>query len=602
MYCRLVFIFSIFLYNYCFYFPTLWAIRDTQVQGNDTLTVCTPQNPNLQEAQAAPAASSNPLPSAESALSVLSLPDDMLGLIFEFYSMDADGGVDTLDMVRWSKVCKRFKYIYDQHIFSLLDTLHLRSLASLDSFIAPNSSGTRPIDCFSGNIILAPQIVRSLLQQQKATAQAMSDPEDMESTVTEPSATITPKTALMLADVEQAMQAHYDRGNSLSLSVQNEENKTKYEEIAPFACLPVTDLKIGEKGLVYFEPLNLFTHLTTLSVTTEHSESTLLFEQLKNVKSLTLHKCDWETLNGFGHCESLDFLNVYNHKFLTNLGDIGQSKTLRKVVLSHLPRLESLEALGLLENLQEVYIQKLGNLHSVEPLLQCPQLTKLTLYNLELPEIPFLTKPTNLRCLEVTGWKFDNTLQITASNLQQINIRRCDIRKIILAECFKDRSNPADRTLRIDDCRHLTQIDGLNNCQDFTFLSLQNNCVLEVFGPCAPFAHLDLTACPQLMPTASWLQVQHLINSRVLPLFDPVPEQQRLVHLELKEDAARDPDLLLKLQQLTALKRLVLDRKPQNMAAIRAFCKEKNITMLLDDINGYGPEPFSLNDEVPNEG
>lgn len=491
----------------------LRAVKPPQASGNDTPAVSTSQQPSLQDTEATLVAPGNVVPEEASPFPLLRLPDDMLAVVFEFYCMEGDDNIDLPEVVQWRAVCTRFRHVFDQNIVWLIQEMKLPSLVTLQSFMTPNSLGVRPIDNFSGKIQLYHTAANDLLQQQTPAEQTTSTQEVVAetplATVVEAAAKKAAPPPPTLADIQKALKASNKRGNSLRLTLPDQADNTTLTGNVPFATLlPLTSLTLMGNQLVHVEALNLFAQLTELYLITPHLQSIEVLRHLQQLRILSLRKChSLNTLNGVGAFQSLEKLIVVRSDGLTSLGDVGQSTTLRHINLFNLPRLANIEALRLLQSLQKLYLRNLPALPHIDNLLQCPQLKKLFLMSLNLPKIPFLTAPTHLQSLTMSRLEnLDDTLRVTAPNLKEINLFRCNVAKIIFPNCAENTFNPTIQTLRtlnIRNCAHLKQVEGLNHCKDFTSLPLNDNPALETFGLCTPFAHLDLTACPQLRPTAS---------------------------------------------------------------------------------------------------
>ena len=612
MFCRLFVTLLCLLCSQSLFIEMLRAVKPPQASGNDALAVVPCQQPNLQNTEAALVAPGNLVPEEEEEPSpLLKLPDEILGLIFEFYCMEGDDDVYLPEVVQWRKVCNKLRRVYDQNIFWLIKEVKLPSVAALESFMTPNYLGVRPVDNFSGKIQLYHAAANDLLQKQVSNAQATSAQEVVAAapvaTVVEAAAEEAESTPPTLANIKEALEASNKRGNSLHLCLPNQADNTTLTGSAPFATLlPFTSLAPEGDQIVQVETLNLFEQLTELSLMMPSLPSIEVLRPLQQLRTLSLTNCHrLTTLNGIGAFQSLEKLVIDSSDWLSSLGDVGQSNTLQHVKLFNLPLLANIEALSLLQSLQKLHLQGVPALPNIDNFLKCPRLRELSLIELKLPKVPFLTAPTHLKILEMSRLEnLDDTLKVTAPNLQEINIRSCHVEKIIFPNCVENAFKPRAqeiRTLDISNCQHLKQVVGLNNCKDLTQLSLKENPVLETCGPCASLEHLNLKLCPQLRPTASWLQVKRLtLHNRVLPIFDPVPQQQTLERLDLKEEVTRDPELLAKLAQLTSVNCLMLSSIPQNIAAIKSLCKAQHITLWLDE--GWdGISPLSLRDEALNE-
>ena len=192
-------------------------------------------------------------------LTILSLPDEILGIILEFYSEPCHHPEDFWckdslwrKAVKWRAVCPRFKKVYDEGGFLKRTSVLLLEPSQFTSFNRKTPAGLRPTDLFSGDLCVESSIVKKWLGQKKA---------QIERSI----AKGVPPANMKRTSREKMLWQRHEKGSGLALCFPYEDNDTTFEQVELFTALPVTCLNSGfNNQLVNADAFKGFTQLTNL--------------------------------------------------------------------------------------------------------------------------------------------------------------------------------------------------------------------------------------------------------------------------------------------------------------------------------------------------
>ena len=542
-------ILSVFCHTLCA--SALWATKPSQASGND---------PSFEEQTNCARKKPPKVP-----LTILNLPDEMLAYVLEFYCVPDifDESTVLAPSATWRKVCRRFRHVYDTFGFLQRTQVTIQSPEALAAFITPDPFGTRSVDFAWHRITLSKQLLETLLYQ--------------------------PQTGLSITNIGEAMKPHQQRQGLLHLELPTSLLPSP-ADIVRFAALPTTSLRLERANFLSdVNALNSVAHLTTLELSSlQLAQNLEAISQLTNLRTLKLSACsDLLTLRGLGACSHLETLIVQTCERLSAISALSLCEKLHTLELRGTPSVNIADLAGCTP-LTTLTLE--GLTRNISPLLACANLKKLSLTFCNFGKMPFCTHPTQLEELTLKSCNTSVTpenvltlsapLKITAANLQKLTIECQPFLETILFE----EAPHALHSLKISGCNDLENILGLGHCQSLHYLYL-NNHRLKTLSACDALTHAYLRRCYQLEETADlnvWPNLKRLtLDDNALHTFEELTKCQHLVHLDLKGTAARDPELLSKIQKLVFVKRLTFDVAPFDREAIIAHCAAQGMKVAM---------------------
>lgn len=457
-------------------------------------------------------------------LTILDLPDEILGMILEFCSRLCCDTEDfwrknslSSEAVKWRAVCRRFKKVYDTGGFLKRTGVRLLTPSQFTRFTR-NPAGLKPIDLFSGDLRLGPKIVKNFLCQKKKQIER-----SIAKGVSPVSMKQTPR--------EKMLWQHHNKGGAFELCFPYIDDGKTFAEVGLFTALPVTSLNGGfGVKVLNDDAFKGFTELTNLYLN--------YCDQLQNIKAL-------------GHCKHLKVLDLGKSSQLTTLAGLEQCQALEVLRMECLESLEDINVLAKLPALKKLRLEhlKIAAVPCIPPLKELTISYDLTISKIILTQLPALKKLT---------------------------LHDCNIQDIL---CKKPHDSL--HTLRITSCQYLADTLFLTQCHSLKNLFLSQNHTLESLSPCESLTHVHLEKCEKLvhigaLALSTNLMRVTLVDIPVAPLGE-LSGLEDFVHLALKGSSARDPNLLPTLQKLPSVKRLTLDCAPDKQQALQDYCDTQKI-------------------------
>lgn len=473
-------------------------------------------------------------------LTIFDLPDEILGIILEFYSEPCYSLTDfwrkdslSREAVNWRAVCRRFKKVYDEGGFLKRTSVWLLEPSQFTRFNHKTPAGLRPTDLFPGDLSLNGSIVKKLLTQKK---------KQIERSI----AKGVPPANMKRTSREKMLWQRHKKGSGLELFFPTKTGDTTFAQVALLTALPVTCLHSGLGGqLMSADAFKGFTELTNLCLQSCH--------KLGSIEAL-------------GHCKQLRFLELSGCDRLTTLAGLEQCQAL-----------------------ETLRLKCLKNLLDINVLAKLPALKRLQLQCSKAKVIPCIPSLEELDCGHDFGIQRIVLSQLPA--LKKLSLHGCKIQDILC-----EKPHDSLHTLRIRHCEKLHSSLFLTQCRSLENLFLEYNHNLESLSPCESLTHVHLEKCAKLRHTnalalSTNLTRVTLVNRPVGPL-GALSGLENLVHLALERSSARDPNLLSTLQKLPSVKRLTLDCAPGNQQILQDYCDTKKIQVRFDYKEWQVPRTF----------
>ncbi|MGB0919171.1 MAG: leucine-rich repeat domain-containing protein [Holosporaceae bacterium] len=537
-----------------------------------TLAIPTPQ------AQAAPLSSASLVAASTSSAdiippkTILHLPDELLATVLEFWCETLTDKTEFVNQraLKWRQVCTRFRRVYDQHGFLKRTRVFLNSPQALTAFITPGPLHRKPMDLFSGAINLHTNLVTELLKKPikaKKQLQQQCSPHNRTQ-----------------EKISEAMQAYQQLDGQIALEIIGLKHST-LRTLKKLAGVGVTSLSIGcYTKLADITAINHFTHLETVHIYRCNALADLKgIGQCTNLHTVSLDFNSLQSLEGLEGCKNLNNLSIVSRDTLTDISALKHCTNLHRIYIFGCFALKDISALGACAALHDVTLSGPA-IQNSDVLLACTQLRKLVLSCNAVDLATLFTQLTKLE--ELTIGRCDTlrgTLNIAAPNLKKLKLDSC---KEVTGILFDDQPH-ALHTLDIISCSKLQSLLLLNHCEKLKRLSLYHCPKLDSLSTCDALTFLSFHRCPKLTVLGTYNNLKRLAvkGDSVITDVTELAKSPNLVHLDLKGQSTGDADLLTKIQAFCSLTRLTLNwrliSQPQILEAIKAYCAEQNIKVVL---------------------